>query len=220
MTDTPYEPPSTKPDDEYIISDLETLRVMADPLRRKILDAMVERVCTVKQIAADLNLPPTKLYYHFKQLEEHGLIRVVDTRLVSGIVEKLYQARAYTYRVDKGLLSPGTPEGDRHLNVMLSATFDDIRDDIRQSIEAGVIQFSKPDANDLSNYRSLVIGRGLSHMSPERAQAFYQRLSNLMKEFGEDEADDENEQAYVMVVAFYPTVRAQAQDADATSRNS
>lgn len=67
---------------------------------------MMEQVCTVKQIAAKLNIPPTKLYYHFKQLEEHGLIRVVDTRLVSGIVEKLYQARAYSYRVDKGLLSP------------------------------------------------------------------------------------------------------------------
>jgi DNA-binding transcriptional ArsR family regulator len=220
MTDTLYEPPSTKPDDEYVITDLETLRVMADPLRRKILDAMVERVCTVKQIAADLNLPPTKLYYHFKQLEEHGLIRVVDTRLVSGIVEKLYQARAYNYRVEKGLLSPGTPEADKHLNLMLSTTFDDTRDDIRKSIEAGVIQFSKPDDDDLPKHRNLVMGRGLSHMSPERAQAFYQRLTNLMKEFGEDEAADENEQAYVMVVAFYPSVRAQAKDADTTSPNT
>jgi|FLYN01.1.fsa_nt_gi DNA-binding transcriptional ArsR family regulator len=197
--------PALKPDDEFVIRDLETLKVMADPLRLRILEAMTERVCTVKQIAADLNIQPTKLYYHFKQLEEHGLIRVVDTRLVSGIVEKLYQASAYNYRVDKGLLSPGTPEGDRQIKQMLSAMFDDTRDDILKSIAAGVIKLTKDEPDKQPGPYNLVMGRSLARMSPERAIDFYSRLQALVKEFGDEKTDAE--QAYTLVVALYPTAR-------------
>ena len=199
--------PLSKPDEEFIISDLETLKVMADPLRLQILDAMTEHVCTVKQIAADLNIPPKKLYYHFKQLEEHGLIRVVDTHLFSGIVEKLYQASAYSYRVDKGLLSPGTPEGDKEIKQMLAALFDDTRDDILNSVAAGIIKLSKTEPGDRPDPHDLVLGRSLARMSPEKAQDFYTRLKALVKEFGEEE--DDNEQAYTLVVVLYPTARHQ-----------
>lgn len=199
--------PRSKPDDEFVIGDLETLKVMADPLRLQILDTMTERVCTVKQIAADLHIPSTKLYYHFKQLEEHGLIRVVDTRLVSGIVEKLYQATAYSYRVEKGLLSPGTPEGDKQIKQMLSALFDDTRDDILNSVAAGIVKLSKTEPGDRPDPHDLILGRSLARMSPKKAQDFYARLQALVKEFSDDEDDDE--QAYTLVVALYPTVRRQ-----------
>jgi DNA-binding transcriptional ArsR family regulator len=201
----------SRPDEEFIVRDVETLKVMADPLRLQILDAMTERVCTVKQIAADLSIPPTKLYYHFKQLEEHGLIRVVDTRLVSGIVEKLYQASAYSYRVDKGLLSPGTPDSDRHINQMLSALFDDTRDDILRSIEAGVIKLSSQGPNAKPSIHDLLSGRSIIRLSPQRAEAFYARLRALVKEFGEAESGAEHEQMYALVVALYPTARSQPQ---------
>lgn len=200
---------SPKPDEEFVVRDLDTLKVMADSLRLQILDTVGERVCTVKQIAADLNIPPTKLYYHFKQLEEHGLIRVVDTRLVSGIVEKLYQARAYNYRVDKGLLSPGTAESDQHINQMLTAVFDDTRDDILKSIAAGVIKLSSRGPDETPSIQDLVAGRAITRLSPERAEAFYARVKALVKEFGDDEANADDEQTYTLVVALYPTTRHQ-----------
>jgi len=195
-----------EPDDEFVIHDLETLKVMADPLRLQILDVMLDRVCTVKQIAADLNIAPTKLYYHFKQLEEHGLICVVDTRLVSGIVEKLYQASAYNYRVDRTLLSPGTPGSDENLNQMLSTLFDGIRDDIRQSIQAGVIKLAKPEQGIPPDHHDMVVQRGMAHMSPERAEAFYARVRELLAEFNDDEGQ-ENEQLYTLFITLYPTAR-------------
>ena len=80
-----------------MIENLETLKVVADPLRLRILDAFGDKPHTVKQIAKVLEIPPNKLYYHVNMLEEHGLIRVVNTRLVSGIVEKTYRATAYLF---------------------------------------------------------------------------------------------------------------------------
>ena len=60
---------------------------------------------TVKQIAADLKTPIKKLYYHVNLLEEHGLIRITSTRVVSGIIEKQYRVTAYRLSVERALRS-------------------------------------------------------------------------------------------------------------------
>src|SRR5215475_6212655 len=152
-------PPLYKPDPEFIINDLETLKVLADPLRIHIVELVTQAPRTVKQVAAVLNLPPTKLYYHIKQLEERSLIRVVDTRIVSGIVEKQYQAAALSYRVDRELFSLTSQAGKEGLNVMLTGLFDDTREDIQTSAEADVLDVSAHEDNGKPLNRSLLISR-------------------------------------------------------------
>src|SRR5215831_18105857 len=49
-------------------------------------------IMSVKELAAALSEPQTKLYRHVKHLESAGLIRAVATRVVSGIIEQRYQA--------------------------------------------------------------------------------------------------------------------------------
>ena len=70
---------------EMKISDLETIRIMSDPLRLRVIQAMsadVDESWTVKRLAAALGLPATKLYYHINLLEKHGLVRVTGTGMV------------------------------------------------------------------------------------------------------------------------------------------
>lgn len=82
------------------VTSVEGLKAMADPLRLAILKALMmgardQRdlpVMSVKELAAKLGEPQTKLYRHVKQLEAAGFIRVASTRVVSGIVEQRYQA--------------------------------------------------------------------------------------------------------------------------------
>jgi len=80
------------------VSDVETLKVLADPIRLGILSELMNNptgtlpVMSVKELAAALGEPQTKLYRHVKQLEAAGLIRVAASRVVSGIVEQRYQA--------------------------------------------------------------------------------------------------------------------------------
>src|SRR4051812_17141092 len=95
QTPGPFEPEAL-----HMIADLETLRVIADPVRVQILEASVMEPRTVKQIARLLGIPATKLYYHINMMEEHGLLRVVGTRLVSGILEKQYRATAMSFSFD------------------------------------------------------------------------------------------------------------------------
>jgi DNA-binding transcriptional ArsR family regulator len=213
MSEQKPEPPHPKPDAEFIVNDLETLKVLADPLRLQIIELMTPAARTVKQIAAELNLPPTKLYYHIKQLEERGLIRVVDTRIVSGILEKQYQAAALSYRVNKALFSLTAQAGKEGLNVMLTGFFEDTKEDIQQSVEAVVIDVSAQADDEKAMYRSLLIARNTLYMTPEQAEDFYRRLRALVREYlrDEDQATPGNpdERAYGLMFALYPCIRLQ-----------
>jgi DNA-binding transcriptional ArsR family regulator len=93
------EPESGGPDDEVrTISDVRTLKALADPIRLAVLSALMgppargRRVMSVKELAAELGEPQTKLYRHVRQLEAAGLVRAASSRLVSGILEQRYQA--------------------------------------------------------------------------------------------------------------------------------
>jgi DNA-binding transcriptional ArsR family regulator len=96
-----------KPPDELVIDDVETLKAMADPTRLAIMSVLNRSpdlpVMSVKEIAAELGEPQTKLYRHIKQLEAAGLIRVAATRMVSGILEQRYQATHLSMRLGRKL---------------------------------------------------------------------------------------------------------------------
>ncbi len=202
----PNQPPLPyKPDPEFIINDLETLKVLADPLRIHIVELVTPAPRTVKQVASVLNMPPTKLYYHIKQLEERSLIRVVDTRIVSGIVEKQYQAAALSYRVNHELFSLTSQAGKEGLNVMLTGLFDDTREDIRTSVEADILDVSADQGDDKPLNRSLLISRHTLYLKPADAEEFYRRLKGLVREYTEADVEGDESNPYGLLVALYPS---------------
>src|SRR5262245_46354904 len=78
------------PEPERLVADVETLKALSDPLRLRIIERMVTRIdepWTVKELAAELGVPPTRLYHHVDLLLERELIRPVERRVVSGIIE-------------------------------------------------------------------------------------------------------------------------------------
>lgn len=92
--------------DYKVIDDLATLRLLSDPLRLRLIEELGIRPTTVKALAKTLGMKPNRLYYHVNLLEEHGLIKVTDTRLVSGIVERTYGLVAKHFAVSDDLSMP------------------------------------------------------------------------------------------------------------------
>jgi len=165
------------PHAEMTITDLDTLKVMADPLRLHIRELMLQPG-TVKQVAAELDIPATKLYYHVNLLEKHGLIAVVGSRLVSGIVEKQYQVTAYRLRVAPHLLSQtGTPGDEREQSIR--AVFDSTRDDLLGAIQSGVV--------DVSPHSALHAGAQLAtlrlRLDDEQALALFLEIATLVRQY-------------------------------------
>lgn len=206
-TEMPSEPAA-----ERTIHALDALRVYFDPLRTRIIHALSEP-CTLHQVAAALDVPFTRLYYHFQLLEKHGFIRQVDAKSFGGAVEeKVYQISARVFLVDRALMTVGeSDEAASGLTVVLESVLDRTKDDIRQSARAGVIDLDQRSPDP----RALFIMRGYSYLSPERAAEFYVRLRALVDEYvtaGEAEVDEPraNGRYYGLSLALYPSAMQEA----------
>jgi DNA-binding transcriptional ArsR family regulator len=189
-----------QPEDIFIIDNLETLKVVADPLRLKLIELLRSAPHSVKQLAGALHTPLKKLYYHVNLLEEHGLIRVASTRVVSGIIEKQYQVTAYRLSVDRSLLSPDDTAGDS-LDAFLSMILDHAKSEIKKGVRAGLIEPSKEKS---LQERGLLLGRRWIRMSPARADEFLLRLKDLELEFETPQSEEET-LLYEILLGLYPT---------------
>jgi len=89
---------------KYVIENYDQLKAVSDPLRVNILTYLVENAYTGKQLGDLLDLSPSKVHYHLKELENVGLVKVVDTKLKNGIVQKFFKSVAYSYDIDEKLL--------------------------------------------------------------------------------------------------------------------
>lgn len=200
------EPSPPEPADQMVIRDLETVKVLTDPLRLEILELMRQPI-TVKAVARSLKMPPTKLYYHVGQMEAHGLVRVVATRVVSGIIEKQYQVTARHYSIDRKLLGVGKSDRDS-LTQILHNVMDSVSADIQKGLESGLIQIG----DEYPIHQRLVLGRTLVRMTPPQAQAFIETLNGLLKQFSADPSEEA--QPYSFLIAFHPHSQAKVMEGD------
>ena len=195
-----------KTNETFVIQDLETLKVIADPLRSQLLELLIQETLTVKQLAEKLGLAPSKLYYHVNQLEKHGLIEVVETRVVANMIEKLYHAMASNIDVDPGLLRFSTPEGQENIHAVLTATIDATREDLVRSLDARAFEL---EGGAAEQPRRAFINRVLSRLSEEQASQFKARFCELVEEFtqadGESHGPDDELHTYALMIALYPS---------------
>jgi DNA-binding transcriptional ArsR family regulator len=204
---------------ELVISDLETLKVLADPLRLSILEYLM-RPSTVKRIAEKISKPATKLYYHFNLLEKHGLIVLVDTRIVSGIIEKHYQAAARVYRVAKDLLAPGSTEFDEGLELTLNGMFAATKQEILDNIHDATINM----ASDAPWHRRMSLSQSRFDLDDKQFAKLRDKLFGLLEEFNrlsEDNASSgrPNLTTLKMLWVTYPIQNSPASDADGNGTN-
>ncbi len=183
------------------IGDAEALKLLADPLRSRILDLLRAQVQTAKELAQTLNLSPKKLYYHLKLLEERGLIRIVSTRIVSGIIEKSYRATAYLFLFDDDVFR-SSANAESQLPPGLQAVFETTRIQLELSVADGLVDFGE----NATVARRLLWMWGLQRFSGQQAQEFYRRFEQLILEFHssqpEPSADEYHD--YRLFMALFP----------------
>jgi DNA-binding transcriptional ArsR family regulator len=90
-------------DETLVVTAPGQLRALADPLRRTLLDLLLERAATVTEMAQAVGRPKSTVAYHVNLLAGAGLLRVVRTRRVRAIEERYYGRIARTLYI--GVLS-------------------------------------------------------------------------------------------------------------------
>jgi len=191
----------------FTISDYETLKTIADPLRAQIVELLNIDPSTVGQVAQRLGLAPSKLYYHFGLLEKIGLITVAETRMVANMMEKIYRATGSHIDIDPSLLNFQTDQGKESINTLMISTLDTTRDDILRSLQA---RYASLDDGAERHPRAVRISRLLSRLSDEQAQEFHRRVGELMAEFeaadtGPAAPGDPEPVTFAFTVALYPS---------------
>jgi DNA-binding transcriptional ArsR family regulator len=183
---------------ERVIDDLEALKAISDPLRLRILDLTSSdpsRAWTAKELAAALGTSQTKLYHHLTLMQEHGFLRVAETRLVSGIQERRYAATAHGFHVDRGLLAGSA--GETALAKTLDVLFDKARGEIVASVHQGLIDPAETDAG----HRRVALSTSRVRLSPAGVRKVMRLVERLAAVDALDEPDGE---PFGLLVAFYP----------------
>lgn len=190
--------------EEFIIEDLETLKILTDPLRVRILRSLGHKARSVKETAERLDMPQAKLYYHINLMEKHGLIQVVDTRVVSGIIEKLYAVTARMYRPGAGLLTAVDPapvaEETKNMATMVTGIMEAAREDLQNSLRKGTATFrqtSQPSQQFEIAYQTL-------HLTDEEILAFQEEFRALLaRTGGKTPTFQPNERTYNLFYLYF-----------------
>ena len=155
---------------QYTMKSLEQVRVLAHPLRLRLLEAFAECPHTTRQVAERLGVPATRLYHHVNALEAVGLIRLKETRPVRGTIEKYYEAVARKMVVGSRVFSEsGEPKG------VLTGVLTSVLDEARRDLE-GAFEKEAPE-----NLRPIAL-RAIIHATPAQVVRLRRRLVELLKQ--------------------------------------
>jgi DNA-binding transcriptional ArsR family regulator len=199
--------------DELTIDDPETIKVLGDPLRLQILEQTSQlnaggELATAKKLAEALDAPQTKLYYHLNLLEEHGLIVVGETALVSGIMEKRYRVRARRLRAEIGV-GQHDAEFETRAEDLVLGPLTSILARTRDVAEGSVRTVTEhPEMFPSSVDDQLHINQKMMHLTDSEAQEFAERLDALIEEYRQ--GAEEGRRSYHLTAVFIPVYSADA----------
>ena len=209
-------------DDMFMVSDLETLRVLTDPLRLHILEVLDAKPQTVNQVAEKLGHSGSRLYYHFNLLEKHGLIEVVETRMVSNMLEKLYWLTAKDIEIDKSLLEFSKDDVQEGLVSLISSSLEATRKEMLRSLQARSYQL---DHGARPVPRDVMIQSTRKRLTDETYQAFLEKFRGILQEFRdlpEETGLGDDINTFSLACYLYPNFyyeKKQSEDTKESSQN-
>lgn len=147
---------------KLLLRELEQVKVLADPLRLRIIEELRAEPLSPRQMADRLGVKPTRLYHHFAALERAGLIELASTRPRRGAVERFFRPVARELVVDRRMFAGGGGEG--HAGSVLSAAsvmFSRTLEELRAQAEAGVLPLEDRDRVEVATARVRIPAREL-----------------------------------------------------------
>lgn len=178
------------------IERLESLRTLVDTQRHRMVTLLIEEALTATELAERLGIGRTRLYHHLRLLEEHGIIRVVERRIVSGIEERRYRAVARTFRVNRALLASQNSEPE--ISDAQASFLEAIAGDLRARSISGSSASRTDDDNDV------LVARMFLHLNDMRRGELRARLQALVEEYREPDSDGRETE---LGIALYTTER-------------
>jgi len=180
---------SAVPDMQEIhrVSDLEQVRLLADPLKLRLIQVFAERPRTVRDAADELGENLTRLYRHVDALHDAGLIEITHEAKKRGTVERTFRSIARRFEVDHALFSDDDG-GNQAIRDLLRAGEEEL---------LGALD-TVDEANPPLVMRLRIKG------SPARLAQLRKALDDWLADAQSDDQDDDTSAEAGAIIAFYP----------------
>jgi DNA-binding transcriptional ArsR family regulator len=189
--------------DVFEINDISVLEILNNATRLKILSNL-EEPSSVRAVADAMGVPVTRLYYHINLLEGAGLIKIVETRKVGAMIERIYQSVADIFRPGQAIFND-----NEDLERLAKVTSDIVLDGARLDAEVGLLRHFEAMAQGKtrSELHPGTVSRSVRSVSKARAEEFAKRLEDLVDEWSRtvSESGDEEEE-FSLSIVFFPLV--------------
>ncbi len=177
--------------DEKLFANLDIIDEVTHPLRGRIVYHL-RQPHSVAELAANLDVPVTRLYHHIKRLEELGMIAVVATRRAGVVTERQYRNVARDFRIDQQILRSADPET---IARVIGSVFDIARADFQREVRSGALVPGEVTGRAEINFSELTL-------SEEHLVDFVGRMQQLFAEFAQ--LDDIEGIRFRLLVAGFP----------------
>lgn len=184
--------------DRFILSRLDQLRALADPLRLKLVEALVARERSVADLARAVGAPVTRLYHHVELLLEAGLIAVARRVPRRGTQERIYRAVAREYQLDGSLLDldAGGGRSAEDLIQLGRSVLGTALEELTEGIRSGQVSPGKAG-------RGVVLQEQFLRLSPQAFEALARELPAWLTGF-ERRHKSPRGISYRLAVAAFP----------------
>ena len=147
-------------------------RALADPLRLRLLEYLVVRPRSAKELADLVGMRPDRLYHHLSRLEEAGLVTITEyRRLPRGRVERIYAAAEVE------------PPGDQTSPLETAQFFGAVIEATRADLNSALM------ARDAGQHREISLTRTALRLSDEGRAELAAGFERLVREAERNEAE-------------------------------
>lgn len=173
----------------FEINTFEELKCISDQLRMKISMLLIEREMTATEIGKHLNIPKAKIFYHLKELEKYGMVKINRTEVKGSNVYKYYVATHNGFKVNPQLLNEYRDE-------VSDSTKDMVTSQINRTIDV-LNQYGL-----IMDDEQLISKTVQAKWSQNQFDTFKQKLDALIDEVNQQFNDEDKSYYYLNIIGF------------------
>ena len=181
---------------------LDQMRALADPLRFRMVEALVAHELSVAELARTLDTPVTRLYHHVTLLLEAGLIEEAGRVRRRGVEERIYRATAREFRMDGSLLDMEAESGGsvESLVKLSRSVLGSALNELTEGIRQGAVRPKQPGKGLILEDRAL-------QLSPAALAELARELPAWIEEFVREHRSARGSKPFRLALAVFPSNR-------------
>lgn len=179
------------------IGEPDRVRLALSPIRRRLLERLREPA-SATQLATELGLSRQRINYHLRELEQAGMLELVEERPRRGFTERILAASADAFVVDPSVLGAvaAVEAQDRYAaEHLIGAASDVVRDVVRMQSAA---------RREGTRLLTFTIEADVRFAAPADVERFCNHVAELVAEAAETHGTPTDGRPYRLVLGGHP----------------